>query len=115
MIKLVILAVLITSFNTYSQDDETDKIVQQFLNQRKVMIEEIMDAFDDDVFLKNRFTDDTLFDALRKKGFSALPNSRHSNDNVKVEEKAQKDGSILVIITPKNKKIKLDIKTDNNN
>lgn len=95
------------------QADDADKIVQQFLEQRKKMMEEIMKAFDDDDFFKseNDAFDDKMFDQIRKHGFRGFQGFSSNGNNVKVEERVEKDGSISVIITPKNEKIKLDIKT----
>tara|TARA_Y100000385_G_scaffold265208_1_gene299288 strand:+ start:254 stop:880 length:627 start_codon:yes stop_codon:yes gene_type:complete len=114
-VKLILL--IISSFfvlqSFAQQPDDADKIVQQFLEQRKKMMEEVMKAFDDDEFFKrgDDSFDDKMFDQIRKHGFRGFQGFSSSGNNVKVEERVEKDGSISVIITPKNEKIKLDIKS----
>ena len=98
--------------SVFSQtDDEADRVVQQFLEQRKRMMEEIMKAFDDDDFFRDSGFNDKVFDQIRKHGFRGFEGFNSSGNNVSVQERMEKDGSISVIITPKNKNIKLDIQT----
>ena len=113
---LIFIFTLILSLNVFAQtNDNADKVVQQFLEQRKKMMEEIMKAFEEDDFFKGRdLFDDKMFDQIRKHGFKGFEGFNAGGNNVQVEEKVEKDGSISVIITPKNKNIKLDIKTTNN-
>lgn len=112
-----ILLSLICSFfilQSYAQQpDNADKVVQKFLEQRKKMMEEIMKAFDEDDFFKRGSDafDDKMFDQIRKHGFRGFQGFNSNGNNVKVEEKVEKNGNISVIITPKNKNIKLDIQT----
>lgn len=116
-VKMKIIILVISSFiilkSFAQQPDDADRVVQQFLEQRKKMMEEIMKAFDDDDFFKrgNDAFDDKMFDQIRKHGFRGFQGFNSTGNNVKVEEKMEKNGSISVIITPKNEKIKLDIKT----
>lgn len=110
MNRLILVFIMLFSFNTYAQD----AVIQQFLEQRKKMMEEIMNAFEDDEFFKDDFSDDGLFDSIRKHGFKGIRGFKSSGNNVKIEERIEKDGSISVVITPNNKNIKLDIKTQNN-
>lgn len=115
MKTIIFLITILIATNVLSQgQDDTDKVIQQFLEQRKKMMEGIMKAFDDDEFFKsgNEAFDDKMFDQIRKHGFHGFQGFNSSGNNVSVEEKVEKDGSISVIITPKNKKIKLDIQTN---
>lgn len=100
-----------------------DEILQQFLEQRKRMMEEIMKSFDNNIFdnddkffkdLNDNFDkafDDDVFKRLRKKGFGSIPGFEHSGQSISIEEKVSDDGSILIIIKPKSKDMKLDIQT----
>lgn len=110
---ILILNFLIMTSSFAQQGDDADKVVQQFLQQRKKMMEDIMKAFDDDDFFKesNEAFDDKMFEQIRKHGFRGFHGFSSSGNNVKVEEKVEEDGTISVIITPKNENIKLDIKT----
>lgn len=113
---LTYLICVLFMVNLYAQQaDDADRVIQQFLQQRKKMMEDIMKAFDDDEFFKEGDVfGDKMFDQIRKHGFRGFEGFHSNGNNVKVEEVAKKDGSIDVIITPKNKKIKLDIQTTKN-
>ena len=94
-----------------------DEILQQFLKQRKQMMEEIMKSFDDDSFFKDfdktfgDELDDDFFKQLKKRGFGGIRGFEHSGDSISIEEKVGDDGTISIIIKPKNKDMKLDIQT----
>lgn len=103
--------------NTFAQQqDDVDKVVQQFLEQRKKMMEEIMKAFDEDDFFKegDAAFDDKMFDQIRKQGFRGFQGFNSTGNNVKIKEKVEANGDISVLITPKSKNIKLDIQTSDN-
>lgn len=107
--KFLFVLILLFSATVFSQD--ADEVIQQFLEQRKQMMEQIMKAFDDDDFFKGDAFDDQMFDQIRKHGLGGFHGFNSTGHNVKVEEKVEKDGTISVIITPQNKNLKVDIKT----
>ena len=112
MIKqLTVLFIFLLASISFAFAQDADTVIQQFLEQRKKMMEEIMKAFDDDDFFKGDAIDDKMFDQLRKHGLGGFHGFSSTGNNVKVEERAEKDGSISIVITPKNKDMKLDIKT----
>ncbi|MEX1100242.1 MAG: hypothetical protein WEB87_07440, partial [Bacteriovoracaceae bacterium] len=88
-----------------------DEIIQRFLEQRKSMMEDIMKAFDDDEFFKDDFFQDDLFESLRQHGLGGFKGFSGIGNNISVEERMEKDGSISVIITPKDKNTDLNIET----
>jgi len=115
----IIISLLISMFalSSFAQTESDKEILQQFFQQRKQMMEEVMKAFDDDAFdddaffNKDFFDDDQLFDSLKKKGFGNIDRFSQKGNNVKVQERIEKDGSISIVITPANKHLKLDINT----
>lgn len=88
-----------------------DELIQEFLEQRKQMMEKVMKAFDDDSFFDDDFDDSGLFDQIRKQGFKGFNGFNSSGNNVKIVEKVEDDGSMSILITPKNESVKLDIET----
>jgi HSP20 family molecular chaperone IbpA len=112
MKKFFFIVLCFFSLSSWAQD--ADEIVQQFLEQRKKMMEQIMKAFDDDDFFKQDFLDDKMFESIRKQGFEGFKNFKSTGNNIKVEERIEKDGSISVLITPQKKNMKLDIQTTQN-
>ncbi len=88
-----------------------DEILQRFMQQRKRMMEEIMKAFDDDKFFQDDFFNDDMIEDFRSQGLGGFKGFRGAGDHISVEEKMEDDGTISVIITPKDKNTKLDIET----
>lgn len=105
--KYLILFLLVVSNVSFAQTRED--LIEEFLKERSQMMKGIMKMFDDDEFLDNDFFADDMhpFDNIER-----LKKLR--GDNVSIEETNEKDGSISIMITPKNKDINLDISTDNN-
>lgn len=108
--RIFMILVIASSLNAWAQKSH-DEILQDFLKQRRAMMEQMMKAFDDDAFFNDDFDDDKLFDALQKHGIGGFKGFNSSGKNVKVEENVKKDGSIDVLITPLKKNVKLDIQT----
>lgn len=113
MKTLFLIFILLISSSVFAQKSH-DELLQDFLKQRKAMMEQMMKAFNDDDFFKDDFDDDGMFEALKQNGLQGFRNFHSQGGNVKIEEKAQQDGSIDVLITPQNENIKLDIQTKNN-
>ena len=88
-----------------------EELIQDFLNQRQQMMEEVMKAFDDDSFFEEDFDDKNLFDQIQKQGFRGFGGLSKTGRNVKVEEKIDNDGTINILITPVNENVKLEIET----
>jgi HSP20 family molecular chaperone IbpA len=108
-----VLLVFLFSLNLFAQNSH-DEIIQNFLEQRKKMMEEMMRAFGDDDFFSDDFNDDKLFESLKNHGIGGFGQFKSMGQNVTVEEKMQDDGSIDVIITPKSDNVNLNIETKNN-
>lgn len=106
MKKLFVFLLLISQLS-YGQT--RDEIIEEFRRERAKMMQEIMKMFKDDSFMNDDFFGEDMhpFDNIER-----LKKLR--GDNVAIEEKNEKDGSISITITPKNKDINLDISTDNN-
>ena len=98
---------------TYAQNSH-DEIIQRFLDQHKKMMKDIMKAFDDDEFFNDDFFKDDMFESLKRHGLGAYKGFTCSGDNIKVEERMEKDGTISVVITPQNKNTNLDIESTDN-
>lgn len=115
-IFFIILLLFSVTFMAQALAQNADEVIEQFLQQRKKMMEQIMKAFDDDDFFKDEFFDDSdkMFDQLKKQGLGGFHGFNSTGHNVKIEEKVQKDGTISVMITPQNKNLKVDIKTTDN-
>jgi HSP20 family molecular chaperone IbpA len=107
---LFFFILLFNSSFSYAQKSH-DELIQEFLNQRKNMMEEVMKAFDDDSFFEDDFDNKNLFDQIRKQGFKDFNGFNKTGKNIKVEEKIERDGTILILITPANDNVKLDIET----
>jgi HSP20 family molecular chaperone IbpA len=101
---------ILNSFSSYAQKSH-DELIQEFLNQRQQMMEEVMKAFDDDSFFDDDFDDKSIFDQIQKQGFKDFGGLSRTGRNVKVEEKIESDGTINILITPVNENVKLDIET----
>lgn len=110
MVKLLAFLMGFIGASAFAQDSH-DEIIQKFLEQRKKMMEDIMKAFDDDEFFKDDFFQDDLFESLRQHGLGGFKGFQGGGENVKVEERMEKDGSISVVITPQNENTQLDIVT----
>lgn len=105
--KNLILFLLIVSQSSYAQT--RDELIQEYMKERSKMMQEIMKMFKDDSLMSDDFFGEDMhpFDNIER-----LKKLR--GDNVAIEEKNEKDGSISITITPKNKDINLDISTENN-
>ena len=117
VLKVSYLIIGIIILNPAFAQKSHDEILQQFLKQRKQMMEQIMKSFDDDSFFKDfddtfgdKFEDD-FFKQFKQRGFGGIQGFEHSGDSVSVEEKVADDGTISIIIRPKSKDIKLDIQS----
>ena len=110
MKKILSLLLILFSLQAFGQNTH-DEIIQNFLEQRKRMMEDIMKAFDDDEFFQDDFFQDDMFKALRQHGLGGFKGFNGVGDNIRVEEKMQKDGTISVVITPQNEKTDLNIET----
>lgn len=104
--KLIfVLFLSVMTLNSYSQNKTHSEMLEDFLQQRKKMMEEMMKAFEDDDFFK----DDFLGDSFRNlKGFSGM------GEKIKIEQNQKSDGKIEVVITPLQENIDMDIQTENN-
>ena len=105
--KSLILFLLMMSSFSYAQT--RDELIQEYMKERSKMMGEIMKMFQDDGLLGDDFFKEDMhpFDNIER-----LKKLR--GDNVTIEEKNEKDGTISITITPKNKDIDLDISTENN-
>lgn len=105
--KFLVLFLLVMSNFSYAQTRE--EIIEEFRRERSEMMKGIMKMFKDDEFLNDDFFSDDMhpFDNIER-----LKKLR--GDNVAIEETNEKDGSISIKITPKNKDISLDISTESN-
>ena len=56
---------VLSSLSVFAQKSH-DELIQDFLQQRKQMMEEVMKAFDDDDFFKDDFDDNGFFDQIKK-------------------------------------------------
>lgn len=108
------LLILGVGLNSAWAQNSHDEIIHKFLEQRKNMMEDIMKAFDDDEFFKDDFFDDEMMDALKQFGLGGFKGFQGRGNNISVQERMEKDGSISVVITPKQKDAKLDIVTKEN-
>jgi HSP20 family molecular chaperone IbpA len=111
-VACVIVSLLLSPV-TLAQKDH-DQIIQDFLKQRKKMMEEIMKAFDEDKFFKDfddDFFNDDIFEKMRKHGLGSMPGFRGGSQNVNVQEIIEEDGTISIIIKPTNENMKLDVQT----
>ena len=94
----------------FAQAQTREELIEQFMKERRQMMEQMMKIFQDD-FENDSFLGDD-FDP-----FGTFPkgNSFHGGGkNVKIDEKYEDDGSISIIITPQNKNINMDIQTNEN-
>lgn len=105
--KYLIFVLLIFSHLSHAQTRE--ELIQEYMKERTKMMSEIMKMFKESSFATDDFFKDDMhpFDNIER-----LKKMR--GDNVTIEEKNEKDGSISVTITPKDKSTQLDISTDNN-
>ncbi len=100
--KIILMLVLsLTGLSAFSQGRSHNEILEDFLKQRKQMMEKMMKAFDDDSFFNN---DD----------FSSMNGFKISGSNIEITERQLSDGNIEIMITPKKDNINMDIQTQNN-
>lgn len=96
---------MIFSINTIAQTRE--EILQQFMEERKIMMEQMIEMFQND-FESDSFFQSDVPDSLNSFGGKTLGN------NFQIEEKEERDGSISIIITPQTENMSLDIQTKDN-
>lgn len=107
---LAIISILICSFHSFAQTRE--ELIEEFQRERAKMMQEIMKMFQDDFSGADSFFDD--FDDM---DMDTLFNNRSftgGGANVSVEQKYEDDGSMTILITPKNENVSLDIQTTDN-
>ena len=94
------LLLVLMSLPVLAQPTDTEKILEKFLEHRKKMMEEVMKAFEgDDMIMDDFFKDE---------GFRGI------GQDFTIEENTTADGNMAIYITPKNKNVNLDIKTQDN-
>lgn len=109
--KNILAFIMLFGSTMATAQNDYNTIIEQFLEQRKEMMEEIMKAFDDDSFFQDEFFDDDVFEQLRQHGLGGFKGYQGAGNNISIQEKMNEDGTISVIITPKNKETNLDIET----
>ena len=105
--KFLIFFLLSLSSLAFGQTQ--DQVNERIREIRSRMMEEMNKMFDDDSFMSDDFFGSNMhpFDNINRL-------KRSGGQNVTIEEKNEKDGSISVLITPQNKNVSLDISTENN-
>lgn len=99
-----LLMTCIFSLSLFAQTRE--ELIEEFRRERAKMMNEIMKMFQDDFSGSDTFFDDMDMDSLfSDRSFMG------GGQNVSVEQKYEKDGSISILITPKNENVSLDIQT----
>lgn len=114
MLNKIILMIFFVSLNSAWAQKSHDELIQEFIQQRQKMMEDMMKAFDDDDFFKDDFGDDRIFQQLKKHGIGGFGGFKTRGENVSIEEKVKDDGSIDVVITPMNENVNLNIETKDN-
>ncbi|MBD65833.1 MAG: hypothetical protein CME62_11540 [Halobacteriovoraceae bacterium] len=106
--KYVMLLTMIFSLTAFAQTRE--ELIQEYMKERNKMMREIMDMFNEDLdtMMEDDFFEKDVNSFFSDKSFLG------GSQSVTVEQNYEKDGSISVIITPKDKNIQLDISTENN-
>ncbi len=97
------LLTLILCLNVHAQS--RDEILEEFLKERKKMMESIMKMFEEDSHFGDSFFDDD-FDP-----FKGMKSFKGTGQKIDIEEKYEEDGSISILITPKQENMSLDIQT----
>lgn len=106
MKKILFFLFLISN---YSIAQTREEIIEEFKRERAIMMEEIQKIFAEEFSGADSFFGDSDMDSL----FDQRSITGGGN-NISVEQKYEKDGSISILITPKNKNVNLDINTKNN-
>lgn len=103
--KQLLIFFLMTQFSlAFSQTKED--LVKKFMQERRKMMEQMINMFQDDFSGGDNFFSDD-FDP-----FDSLKSFKGEGENIKIEEKYEKDGSISLVITPLKENITFDIKTE---
>ena len=102
---LTVLSLSFLSLSGYGQS--RDEIIEDFIEQRKKMMEQMIEMFHDDFNGDSFFQDD--FDPFDS--FSNMKSFSGVGSQIKIEEKYEEDGTISLIITPQKDNLSLDIKT----
>ncbi len=101
-ILLMFMTVYLSGMSGVALSQTREEILKDFMEQRKKMMESMMDLMNDS-FEQDFFDMDDSFGRLQ--GFKGVGN------NVSVEEKYEQDGTISILIKPENENVNLDIKT----
>ena len=102
---LFLISLSILGFSLWGQtpsdnEGQRQKLLKQFMQERKQMMKQMIDMFQDDFSSDSFFNDD--FDPFKKMGGHQLSQGR----NVSITEDFQENGDIHIKVTPKNKNIK---------
>ncbi len=106
--KALFLILFLATNSLYAQDEmsQREKILQEFMESRKAMMDKMLDAFGEDDFFQDDMDDD-FFKSIIGDRFQKFQSSKM----VSVESLTNNDGSIDVFIRPIDKTVKLDIET----
>ncbi len=106
--KLLSVLLLVFPLTLFAQT--RDELIKQFMEERKQMMQQMMKIFQDD------FSDDSFFDdSFDMSGsLGAGKKFQTQGENVELKENYNDDGSIDILILPKNKNMTLNINTKNN-
>lgn len=102
----IIISVFMALSATLSFGQSREELLDQFIQMRKQMLEEVQKIFDEDLSTDNFFSDNF-------KGFNGFKSFSSGGQNLNIEEKYLENGKIVYLITPKNKNISFEITTDN--
>lgn len=107
MMKIFIFLLLLSPSSWAQQGHDLDEVMESFMQERRKMMESIMEMFHEDegLFDDSFFKDNSFFDSSKKFG---------RGQNIAIEEINESDGSITLLIKPKNKDVNLDIETKEN-
>ena len=102
---------LILSFPILAQN-HTEKFIEEFMKQRKAMVEEINKAFEaHEMEMDKIFNDEDFLKGFRSGNMSELRGFRGIGPDFTIEERTTEAGEMAIFITPKNKNVTLDIQT----
>ena len=106
--KVLFLLFLLSNSFLYAQEDLTqqEKILKEFMESRKAMMDKMLDAFGQDDFFDDDM-DDSFFKSILGDRFKNFQSSKM----VTVESLKNTDGTIDVFIRPIDQSVKLDIET----
>lgn len=106
--KNLFLLFLLSSSFLYAQEDlsQREKILKEFMESRKAMMDKMLDAFGQDDFFEDDM-DDSFFKSILGDRFKNFQSSKM----VTVETMNNTDGTIDIFIRPIDQSVKLDIET----